>query len=304
MCSGCSTSWRPCLEPGLIGLMAYNANCSLHLQACDCTMRLFEQQPEPSDGSRIAAQPAHATLLPTSTLDLEHVPPGAYALCFMCDAMCSTQPRGFRLSHMLPPDHCSAQMTNMSAVVGQAASCQLPEAPADAAAADGFGALHASTQLLQYEVQLSMQQPSDVHGANYSSMPDGTGSSNSSGSNRVDGGVAAAASSAAASSYYVWLLRLLALAVSALLMLAPEGALQRINTVGVLQRLRAACTDAQPSEMMVSARVAAWTEAKAHLLTFMCRWLSARCGQELLAASLLHDGHCVPAPVKAGGCCC
>ena len=212
--------------------MAYDAHCSLHLQACDCTMRLFEQQPEPSDGSRIAAQPAHATLLPTSTLDLEHVPPGAYALCFMCDATCSTRPCGFQLSHMLPPDHCSAQMANMSAVVGQAASCELPEAPADAAAAGGYCALHASARLLQCEVQLLMQQPSDVHGANHSSMPDDNGGNTSSGSDRVEDSNATAASSAAASSCYVWLLRLLALALSALLMLAPRGALQRIHPVG------------------------------------------------------------------------
>jgi hypothetical protein len=211
--------------------MTYDANRSLHVQACDCTMRLFEQQPEPSGGSRTAVRPAHATLLPTSTLDLEHVPPGAYALCFTCNAMCSAQPGGFRLSHALPPDHCSAQIANTSAVAGEAASCQLSEAPADAAAADGFWALHAPTQLLQYDVQLAMQPPKELHPADHGSMPDSSGSSNFSGSNRVDGGIAAAASSAAASSYYVWLLRLLALVVSALLMLAPEGALQRINTV-------------------------------------------------------------------------
>lgn len=201
-------------------------------------MRLFEQQREPSDGRRIAAQPAHATLLPTSTLDLEHVPPGTYALCFMCDATCSTQPRGFQLSHMLPPDHCSAQLANMSAVAGQAASCELPEAPAGAAAAGGYCALHASARLLQCEVQLSMQQPSHVHGANHSSMPNDSGGSTTSGSDRVDDGIAPAASSAAASPYYEWLLRLLALALSALLMLAPNGALQRIHTVRRLQQAR------------------------------------------------------------------
>ena len=236
--------------------MTYNADCSLHVQACDCTMRLFELQPEPSGGSRIAMRTTHATLLPTSTLDLEHVPPGAYALCFTCNAMCSAQPGGFQLSHARPPDHCSAQMANMSAVVGEGASWQLPEASADAAAADGRWALHASTQLLQYEVRLSMQPPDEPHAADLSSIPDDSGSSNSSGSNGVHDGVATAASSAAASSCYVWLLRLLALAVSALLMLAPEGALQRINAVGLLQQLRAACTDAQPSEMMVSATLA------------------------------------------------
>jgi hypothetical protein len=235
-CTGCTTSCRS--HHSQHHLVQVDCNSSMFVQDCDCTVRVAEQLLNTRDGSHTAARAAHATLLPINTLDLEDVLPGAYTICFLCDATCSAQPAGFRLSHALPPDFCSALAANVSAAVGQAAFAEVSEgrSPAGAAAVDAQWAMHAPPQLLQYEVQLSTPPPNELHAANSSNMPDDSGSS-CSGGHHGDSGVSSAVPAAAASSYIVWLLRLLALALSSLLMLAPCGTLQRIRAVRQLQQV-------------------------------------------------------------------
>lgn len=225
-------------------LTASNKCCATQgTQGCDCTISLFSLLPGTA-GTQAAARVARASLLPVNTLDLEHVPPGAYVMCFSC-AMCTPQPPGFRLSHAMPPAACDAA-ANTSTPLQQASA----EAPGRSVAAkDARQPLAADARLRpqsarpqQCDIQLAALPPAERgHGSSGSSSVSSSGSSgsgnnvssgmdrNSIGEARTSSATGAPASAEAACS--TWLPRLVALAVSAALVLTPRGALHRITTV-------------------------------------------------------------------------
>ncbi len=107
--------------------------------SCQCTVSLFMLLC--GDGGACAAgRVARAELLPINTLDLEHVPLGAYALCMRCGSGCAAEPAGFRIQHAAPssPARAAAVPTDTSAAIGaaaaEAATGDAADAPAAAAA--------------------------------------------------------------------------------------------------------------------------------------------------------------------------
>lgn len=194
---------------------------------CDCTISLLKLLPGAHD-TCAAATVAHALLLPLNTLDLEQVPPGAYAICISC-AMCTPQPAGFRLSHALPPGTCNAE-ADMSATLDQAAAEAFRQSRAARVADPAAGAQQTTCAAhpLQHDIQLSTLPPMTPHALTSSS---GGGGVDSSSVGRGGSSGANTDSAATAFSYSAWLLRMLALAMSVALMLAPRGTVQRISAV-------------------------------------------------------------------------